>query len=180
MQSVSCDGRVRKVQHRLGKRKLQHDLTFAVGHFENGIQEAGLCAFGFQQLPDHRRRNFPCTIGIAQLFAFGIGNQLVADAGVEEIFRHCSDPPLGRLKVRNRRQLTSPFAVQHKANGIKTGLKKISLANFWFRITLSAWAESVRLKKLKKERAKMAWKTPKIVEVPVGMEINMYACAARK
>jgi coenzyme PQQ precursor peptide PqqA len=31
-----------------------------------------------------------------------------------------------------------------------------------------------------KRRAKMAWKTPKIVEVPVGMEINMYACAARK
>jgi coenzyme PQQ precursor peptide PqqA len=30
-----------------------------------------------------------------------------------------------------------------------------------------------------KER-QMAWKTPKIVEVPVGMEINMYACAARK
>jgi coenzyme PQQ precursor peptide PqqA len=29
-------------------------------------------------------------------------------------------------------------------------------------------------------RAKMAWKSPKIVEVPVGMEINMYACAARK
>jgi coenzyme PQQ precursor peptide PqqA len=26
----------------------------------------------------------------------------------------------------------------------------------------------------------MAWKTPRIVEVPVGMEINMYACAARK
>ena len=31
-----------------------------------------------------------------------------------------------------------------------------------------------------KRRAKMAWKAPKIVEVPVGMEINMYACAARK
>jgi coenzyme PQQ precursor peptide PqqA len=30
-----------------------------------------------------------------------------------------------------------------------------------------------------KER-QMAWKAPKIVEVPVGMEINMYACAARK
>ena len=28
--------------------------------------------------------------------------------------------------------------------------------------------------------SEMAWKTPKIVEVPVGMEINMYACAARK
>ena len=40
--------------------------------------------------------------------------------------------------------------------------------------------KSVRLKKLKKERPKMAWKAPKIVEVPVGMEINMYACAARK
>jgi len=26
----------------------------------------------------------------------------------------------------------------------------------------------------------MAWKTPKVVEVQVGMEINMYACAARK
>jgi coenzyme PQQ precursor peptide PqqA len=37
-------------------------------------------------------------------------------------------------------------------------------------------AEVVRLQR----RAKMAWKTPKIVEVPVGMEINMYACAARK
>ena len=29
-------------------------------------------------------------------------------------------------------------------------------------------------------RQPMTWKTPKIVEVPVGMEINMYACAARK
>jgi len=26
----------------------------------------------------------------------------------------------------------------------------------------------------------MTWKTPKIAEVPVGMEINMYACVARK
>ena len=32
---------------------------------------------------------------------------------------------------------------------------------------------------INKER-QMAWKAPKIVEVPVGMEINMYACAARK
>ena len=31
-----------------------------------------------------------------------------------------------------------------------------------------------------KGELEMAWKTPKIVEVPVGMEINMYACAARK
>jgi len=26
----------------------------------------------------------------------------------------------------------------------------------------------------------MTWKTPKIVEMQVGMEINMYACAKRK
>jgi coenzyme PQQ precursor peptide PqqA len=26
----------------------------------------------------------------------------------------------------------------------------------------------------------MIWKTPTSAEVPVGMEINMYACAARK
>jgi coenzyme PQQ precursor peptide PqqA len=70
--------------------------------------------------------------------------------------------------------------VQHRRKVIKTSLKKISLANFSFRTNLPGRAETVRLKKLKKERAKMAWKTPKIVEVPVGMEINMYACAARK
>jgi len=32
----------------------------------------------------------------------------------------------------------------------------------------------------KQKERQMAWKAPKIVEVPVGMEINMYACAARK
>ncbi|MCY0093817.1 pyrroloquinoline quinone precursor peptide PqqA [Hoeflea ulvae] len=26
----------------------------------------------------------------------------------------------------------------------------------------------------------MAWKTPKVAEVQVGMEINMYACAKQK
>jgi coenzyme PQQ precursor peptide PqqA len=30
------------------------------------------------------------------------------------------------------------------------------------------------------EYIEMTWKTPKIAEVSVGMEINMYACAARK
>jgi len=29
-------------------------------------------------------------------------------------------------------------------------------------------------------RKLMAWNKPKIVEVPVSMEINMYACATRK
>jgi coenzyme PQQ precursor peptide PqqA len=54
---------------------------------------------------------------------------------------------------------------------------KIPLAKFSFRITLMAGRSSSGFTP---RRAKMAWKAPKIVEVPVGMEINMYACAARK
>ena len=30
------------------------------------------------------------------------------------------------------------------------------------------------------KESRMAWKAPKIVEVSVGMEINMYMCATRK
>jgi coenzyme PQQ precursor peptide PqqA len=30
------------------------------------------------------------------------------------------------------------------------------------------------------KESEMAWKAPKIVEVSVGMEINMYMCASRK
>ena len=56
-------------------------------------------------------------------------------------------------------------------------MTKISLAKFSFRITLTAGRSSSGFTL---RRAKMAWKAPKIVEVPVGMEINMYACAARK
>jgi len=40
------------------------------------------------------------------------------------------------------------------------------------------WTQNPISKRVR--RPTMAWKTPKIVEVPVGMEINMYACAARK
>jgi coenzyme PQQ precursor peptide PqqA len=29
-----------------------------------------------------------------------------------------------------------------------------------------------------KEKRAMAWKTPRIVEITVGMEINTYACAS--
>ena len=54
--------------------------------------------------------------------------------------------------------------------------QKISLANFLIRSTLCLRAEFVRYQK---ER-QMAWKAPKIVEVSVGMEINMYMCATRK
>lgn len=41
-------------------------------------------------------------------------------------------------------------------------------------------ASSERQASRSKEEIKMAWNTPKLVEVPVSMEINMYACAKRK
>lgn len=66
------------------------------------------------------------------------------------------------------------FALQHRKADFQD--KKISLANFYFRSTLFERAEFAPFAR----RATMAWKAPKIVEVPVGMEINMYACAARK
>jgi coenzyme PQQ precursor peptide PqqA len=66
------------------------------------------------------------------------------------------------------------FAPQHEqAEAYAT---KIPLANFSIRGTLYVRTKVVRFKK----ESQMAWKAPKIVEVPVGMEINMYACAARK
>jgi len=66
------------------------------------------------------------------------------------------------------------FAPQHEHAEVYD--TKIPLANFLIRGTLSVRAYVVRFKK----ESQMAWKAPKIVEVPVGMEINMYACAARK
>ncbi len=56
-------------------------------------------------------------------------------------------------------------------------LGKISLANFCARSNLPLG----RIRpEFAKWRAKMAWKAPKIVEVPCGMEINMYVSATRK
>jgi coenzyme PQQ precursor peptide PqqA len=69
----------------------------------------------------------------------------------------------------------SSFAPQHENPGFYR--QKISLANFSIPISLSPRGRNASGLA---RRAKMAWKTPKIVEVPVGMEINMYACAARK
>jgi coenzyme PQQ precursor peptide PqqA len=69
--------------------------------------------------------------------------------------------------LRRRDPFAPLFALQH-AN--KT------LAKFFNRIRLCAEGENRPALK----ETQMSWKTPKIVEVPVGMEINMYACAARK
>ncbi|MET4070123.1 coenzyme PQQ precursor peptide PqqA [Bradyrhizobium sp. S3.2.6] len=63
------------------------------------------------------------------------------------------------------------FAAQHAVLG------KISLANFCARSNLAPG----RIRPKSQEwSAKMAWKAPKIVEVPCGMEINMYVSATRK
>jgi coenzyme PQQ precursor peptide PqqA len=66
------------------------------------------------------------------------------------------------------------LAPQHKR--IRGQDKRFHWRTFRSAVVYLARAKFVRLAR----RAKMAWKTPKIVEVPVGMEINMYACAARK
>jgi coenzyme PQQ precursor peptide PqqA len=57
-----------------------------------------------------------------------------------------------------------------------TTSKKL-VANPSIRITVSGRAKS---RPSRKRSAEMAWKAPKIVEVSVGMEINMYMCATRK
>jgi len=36
------------------------------------------------------------------------------------------------------------------------------------------------LSNLREGEREMPWKTPKIIELAVGLEINMYACAVRK
>jgi len=65
----------------------------------------------------------------------------------------------------------SLFAAQHAFLG------KISLANFSARTNLTRGRIRPNSRMW---RAKMAWKAPKIVEVPCGMEINMYVSATRK
>jgi hypothetical protein len=86
---------VGEVQDRFGKGEFQHNLAGLVGHFEDRFQKTALGAFGLQQFPDHGARDFPGPIGITQLFAFGIGDQLIADSGIEEIARHGSKSTSG-------------------------------------------------------------------------------------
>jgi len=79
---------VRHVVQRLGKGKLQHDLAGIVGHLEDRIHEARFHGFGPEQFPDHGAGDFPGAIGVAQVLALGIGDQLIADPRVEEISGH--------------------------------------------------------------------------------------------
>jgi len=54
--------------------------------------------------------------------------------------------------------------------------QKIRWRTFPSAVACLVWAAVVRFK----QESQMAWKAPKIVEVSVGMEINMYMCATRK
>ena len=58
------------------------------GYVEDRIEEPSLDVFGLQQLPDHGARDLPGAVGIPQHLAFGIGDQFLADTGVEEVSRH--------------------------------------------------------------------------------------------
>jgi len=70
--------------------------------------------------------------------------------------------------------VNSFFAMQHK--NLRGYEKRFRWRSFRSALVYARGRSSSELK----GEPKMAWKTPKIVEVPVGMEINMYACAARK
>jgi coenzyme PQQ precursor peptide PqqA len=95
---------------------------------------------------------------------------------------HSPSSPAGGCEAVDKLHLCSilPPARQHLLRCSKTPAgtrgKKISLANSPFGGTYRGGRNSSGSKK----ESQMAWKAPKIIEVPVGMEINMYACAARK
>jgi hypothetical protein len=85
---VPCHRLIGHFENRLGEGKFKDNLALIIGYFERGIQKPVLHPLGLQYFPDHRPRDLPCTIGIAQFFAFGISHQFVADPGVEKISWH--------------------------------------------------------------------------------------------
>src|SRR4029079_2585964 len=86
--SVSGDGTAGGVENRFRERKLQHDLAVVVGDLDGRAEKRAVGAIGLEQLPDHGTRHFPGAVGIPEHFAVGVGNQLIADTGVEIISRH--------------------------------------------------------------------------------------------
>jgi coenzyme PQQ precursor peptide PqqA len=64
------------------------------------------------------------------------------------------------------------------AKGAEVSRRKNSLANFSSGGSLAP--EGVKFVPFARRGNQMAWKAPKIVEVPCGMEINMYVSATRK
>src|SRR5262245_56264042 len=69
--SMSRNGPTRRVEDRLGERKLQHDLAVIVGNLDGGAEQRAFGAVGLQQFADHRARHFPGAIRVAKHFAIG-------------------------------------------------------------------------------------------------------------
>src|SRR5579871_1417507 len=84
--SVPGDERI-AVEQGFRERKFQHNLAGGVGHFDDRPDEI-LGPFECQEFAAHGARHFPGAIGIAQLLPLWIGDDLVANARVEEISRH--------------------------------------------------------------------------------------------
>src|SRR5579883_838203 len=215
---------IRQLEEGFRERKLEHHLALLVRHLDDGTEQRPDCAFAPQQFQDHRPRDFPGAIGVAQFFAFGILDQLIADPGVEEISGHGNPLGLARqnwktcgshncfiralyptsvappLRIKRVRTCAAPRKCRPVAclrpSGSTIGPQPFRDAkaaclvsrceNFTSELPAARYlmdkgGHPINLVTTdQRRRAKMAWKAPKIVEVPVGMEINMYACAARK
>jgi len=121
-------------------------------------------------------------VRIAQILPLGIEQQLVADAGIEEVSRHAF-PPLSRpIWGANGLAATHPPDAPRSRRLLYCNANALALAQIAAFALLANRTERhrLRLMAIAPLEMEMAWKAPKIVEVPVGMEINMYACAARK
>ena len=97
-----CDRLAGSIEDGFGEGKFEHDLAFIIGHFQNRVQKTTLGVFGLQQFPDHGPRDLPCAIRIPQLFAFRIGDQVVADTGVEKIPWQSEKPLSSRARLGSR------------------------------------------------------------------------------
>src|SRR5882672_4699176 len=80
---------------RLRKGKFQYYLARFVRHLQASRKQVRLLVLFLQQLADHGASHPPRVIGVAQLLALRVGNQLVAYSGVEEITGHGTVPLCG-------------------------------------------------------------------------------------
>lgn len=165
--------RLHIIQKRLGKRKLHHDLAGVIGDFENRIQKFGFGRFRLQQLADHGTPDLPGMVGIAQNLAVRVCDKVIAKTRIEEISwhemsygRHGGRCNAGSHAASRRKTSRSPEPYE-LCGGIDVTAGAAALA-----------ADTLETKMTSK--TPKTWKTPKIVEVQVGMEINMYASATGK
>jgi len=72
-------------------------------------------------------------------------------------------------------------ALQRSENGCGSPIAtNFRTGHFHYKVSARQISRSFRKTFNATLETSMAWKKPTIVEVPVGLEINMYACAVRK